>query len=115
MKSQTNTNKHSAATKTDLTADRRDASWERTHLACSVNRETVSTLEACAPRKSPDKILSRRPSICRLVAQSSRAATKTTVHCALWSAAACSGPYAHLVNACIGEDGPRMFEENSMA
>ena len=27
-----------------------DASWERTHLACSVNRETVSTLEACAPR-----------------------------------------------------------------
>ena len=26
-------------------------SWERTHLACSGNnRETVSTLEACAPR-----------------------------------------------------------------
>ena len=31
----------------------RDASWERTHLACSVNnRETVSTLEACAPRET---------------------------------------------------------------
>src|SRR5213596_532589 len=29
-----------------------DAPWERRHLACSVNnRETVSTLEACAPRK----------------------------------------------------------------
>src|SRR5437667_9359151 len=26
--------------------------WERTHLACSVNRETVSTLEACAPRRT---------------------------------------------------------------
>ena len=29
-----------------------DAVWERTHLACSVNRETVSTLEACAPRRT---------------------------------------------------------------
>src|SRR2546427_7069626 len=29
---------------------REDASWERTLPACSVNRETVSTLEACAPR-----------------------------------------------------------------
>ena len=29
---------------------REDASWEPTHLACSVNREAVSTLEACAPR-----------------------------------------------------------------
>src|SRR5437867_12956032 len=29
----------------------RSFSWERTHLACSGNnRETVSTLEACAPR-----------------------------------------------------------------
>ncbi|PYV35651.1 MAG: hypothetical protein DMG09_19225 [Acidobacteria bacterium] len=33
------------------TKDFRAFSWERTHLACSGNnRETVSTLEACAPR-----------------------------------------------------------------
>src|SRR5881396_3148965 len=33
------------------TKDFRTFSWERTHLACSGNnRETVSTLQACAPR-----------------------------------------------------------------
>ncbi|PYV04646.1 MAG: hypothetical protein DMG10_07435 [Acidobacteria bacterium] len=33
------------------TKDFRAFSWERTHLACSGNnRETVSTLEACAPK-----------------------------------------------------------------
>src|SRR5439155_13051816 len=33
------------------TKDFRSFSWERTHLACSGNnRETVSALEACAPR-----------------------------------------------------------------
>src|SRR5438046_3124675 len=40
------------ATKTDLTAETRGRPWKRTHLACSVSAETVSTLEleACAPR-----------------------------------------------------------------
>src|SRR5437773_8184877 len=51
-KPQMNTDEHGAAQpQKKISPQRRGVRpWERTHLACSVNREAVSTLEACAPR-----------------------------------------------------------------
>src|SRR5213594_2814972 len=45
-------------------------SWERTLPACNSNpMATTCTPEACGPRKTREKILSKRPRICALVVQ----------------------------------------------
>src|SRR5437773_4355323 len=64
-KPQMNTEQLSRNQKKISPRTREDASWERTHLACSVNREAVSTLEACAGGRT--KILSKKQRILRLV------------------------------------------------
>src|SRR5438876_515601 len=46
----------------NLTAEGEDASWERAHLACSVNnRETVSTLPACPGVQHPARRMRALP------------------------------------------------------
>ena len=64
-KPQMNTEQLSRNQKKISPRTREDASWERAHLACSVNREAVSTLEACAGGRT--KILSKKQRILRLV------------------------------------------------